>query len=51
MEVFANRTVEHLTFFQWLNAYEWMTKKEFKELQKYKQDNYRTEYEIYCKSR
>ena len=28
---------EDLTFFQWLNIYELMTKKEFKELEKYKQ--------------
>ena len=37
-----NRRVnkEDLTFFQWLNIYELMTKKEFKELPEYKQENY-----------
>ena len=28
---------EDLTFFQWLNIYEFMTKREFKELEEYKQ--------------
>jgi hypothetical protein len=42
-----NRVVEQLTFFQWLNVYEFMTKKELRELPEYKQENYRTEYEIF----
>lgn len=40
---------EDLTFFQWLNLYEFMCKKEFKELPKYKQENYRLEYEMFQK--
>lgn len=46
-----NRIVEKedLTFFQWLNIYELMTKKEFKELPKYKQENYRKEFEMFQK--
>lgn len=46
-----NRRVEktELTFFQWLNIYEFMTKKEFKELPKYKQENYKLEYEMFQK--
>lgn len=44
-----NRRVEEcdLTFFQWLNIYELMTKKEFKELPQYKQENYRREFEMF----
>ena len=37
------------TFYQWLNSYEFMTKREFKELPKYKQENYRTAYEMHIK--
>lgn len=37
------------TFYQWLNAWEFMTKREFKELPKYKQENYRTAYEMHIK--
>ena len=46
-----NRRVEKedLTFFQWLNIYELMTKKEFRELPKYKQENHRTEFEMFQK--
>lgn len=46
-----NRRVEktELTFFQWLNIYEFMTKKEFKELPKYKQENYKLEFEMFQK--
>ena len=46
-----NRRVEktELTFFQWLNLYEFMTKKEFKELPKYKQENYKLEFEMFQK--
>ena len=35
-----------ITFYQWLNAYEFMTKREFKELPKHKQENYRTQYKL-----
>lgn len=38
---------ENLTFFQWLNIYELMTKKEFKKLPEYKQENYKREYEMF----
>ena len=46
-----NRRVykEDLTFFQWLNIYELMTKKEFKELEAYKQENYKREFEMWRK--
>lgn len=46
-----NRIVDkdQLTFFQWLNMYEYMTKKEFRELPEYKQENYRTEFELFQK--
>ena len=46
-----NRRVdkEELTFFQWLNIYELMCKKEFKELPKYKQENYKLEFEMFKK--
>ncbi|WP_342759451.1 hypothetical protein [Kineothrix sedimenti] len=47
MSVVNNRMVEQLTFFQWLNIYEFMTKKEFRELPEYKQENYKKEYEIF----
>jgi len=47
---YANRKVDKLTFFQWLNVYELTTKKEFKTLPEYKQENYKTAYEIYLKS-
>ena len=40
---------EDLTFFQWLNIYELMTKKEFKELEEYKQKNYKREFEMWKK--
>lgn len=45
-----NRIVEkeELIFFQWLNIYE-QIKKEFKELPKYKQDNYRRKFEVFHK--
>ena len=36
-----------ITFYQWLNSYEFMTKREFKELPKYKQKNYRTQYKLF----
>lgn len=44
-----NRVVEkeNLTFFQWLNIYELTTKKEFKELSKSKQENYKREFEMW----
>lgn len=44
-----NRRVEkeELTFFQWLNIYEFITKREFKELPKYKQENYKREYDLF----
>lgn len=44
-----NRVIEEsdLTFFQWLNIYEAMTKKEFKELPQYKQENYKREFEMF----
>ncbi len=35
------------TFFQWLNAYEFMTKREFKELPDYKKENYKREFEMF----
>ena len=35
------------TLYQWLNGWEFMTKREFKELPQYKKDNYRTEYEMF----
>ena len=46
-----NRRVnkEDLTFFQWLNMYEMICKREFKELPKYKQENYRREFEMWQK--
>lgn len=46
-----NRRVnkEDWTFFQWLNAYEFITKREFKELERYKQENYRREYDMWKK--
>lgn len=46
-----NRRVEKgkLTFFQWLNIYELMTKKEFKELSEYKQEKYRLKFEMFQK--
>lgn len=47
MSVVNNRMVEQLTFFQWLNIYEFMTKKEFRELPEYKQENYKKEYEMF----
>ena len=40
---------EDLTFFQWLNIYELMTKKEFKKLEEYKQENYKREFEMWKK--
>ena len=44
-----NRRVgkEDLTFFQWLNNYEFMTKREFKGLEEYKQENYKREFEMW----
>ncbi len=46
-----NRVVstENITFFQWLNTYEFMCKREFKELPRYKQENYRREFELFKK--
>lgn len=43
----SNRRIEksELTFFQWLNIYEFMTKKEFKGLPKHKQENYKLKFE------
>lgn len=35
------------TFFQWLNAYEYMTKREFMSLPEYKKENYIREFEIF----
>ena len=37
------------TFFQRLNAYEFMTKREFKELPEYKKENYREEFKMFLK--
>ena len=44
-----NRIIDKsdLTFFQWLNIYEFMTKKEFKELPDDKQENYKREFELF----
>lgn len=44
-----NRRVERkeLTFFQWLNMYESIYKREFKEMPKHKQENYRKEFEMF----
>lgn len=44
-----NRRVDRndLTFFQWLNMYEMITKREFKELPEYKQENYRREFRMF----
>lgn len=36
-------------FFRWLENYEYMTKKEFKELPKYKQENYIREFRMFGK--
>lgn len=36
-------------FFRWLKNCEYMTRKEFKELPKYKQKNYKREYKIFGK--
>ena len=46
-----NRRVdkENLTFFQWLNIYEFMTKREFKEMEEYKKENYKREFEMWKK--
>lgn len=46
-----NRRVDKgdLTFFQWLNACEAITKREFKELSEDKQENYRKEFEMFQK--
>lgn len=38
---------EELTLFQWLECYEFITKREFNKLPKYKQENYRTEFEMF----
>lgn len=38
-----------LTFFQWLNIYENICKKEFKEMPEDKQENYRKEFEKFQK--
>lgn len=46
-----NKVEDKFKFFQWLNAYEYMTKRQFKELPKYKQENYKKEYEIYLKTK
>lgn len=40
-----------LTFWQWLNSYEFMCKREFKQLPQYKQENYRREFEMFQKER
>ena len=47
-----NRIVEKedLTFFQWLNIYKSITKKEFKELPEYKQKVYKNEFEMFHKN-
>lgn len=47
-----NRSVDKqdLTFFQWLNYDKGITKREFRELPEYKQENYRTEYELFKKA-
>ena len=44
-----NRWVEEedLTFFQWLNIYEHITKREFEEVPEYKQENYKREFELF----
>ena len=44
-----NRVVDGLTFFQWLNSFEFITKREYRELPEYKQNNYRAEYEAWKK--
>jgi len=46
-----NRRVDKkdLTFFQWLNIYEGICKKEFKEMESYKQDLFKTMYENFKK--
>lgn len=36
-----------MTFYKWLNDFEFITKEEFKELPKYKQKNYRREFKIF----
>lgn len=36
-----------ISFYQWLNSYEFITNREFKELPKYKQENYKTEYKMF----
>ncbi len=38
------------TFFQWLECYEFMTKREFKKLPAYKQENYKLEYKMKYKA-
>lgn len=44
-----NRIIEKrdLTFFQWLNIYKAIWKREFRELPPHKQDEYRKEYEAW----
>lgn len=39
-----------LTFFQWLNMYEMICKREFKELPEYKQESYRREFGMWQKN-
>lgn len=41
----------NIRFYQWLQSYESISKKEFSELPEYKQMNYRREFEKFCQSR
>lgn len=41
------RKEKKTTFFQWLFQYELMTVEEFNELPKYKQDNYKDEFDMF----
>lgn len=47
-----NRRVnkDDLTFFQWINNYEFITKKKFKELPEHKQEAYRKKFEMFKKN-
>ena len=44
-----NKTVTALTFYQWLNLYELITKKEYNTFRKEVQENYKGEYEMWLK--
>ncbi|WP_179089068.1 hypothetical protein [Paenibacillus odorifer] len=43
----TNTDEETFSFHQWLNSYEFITKREFKEMPEYKQKNYKTEYDMW----